>query len=358
MRMKKITADSMPEAVAKVRKDFGDEAVILHSRPVKVRRWFGLKSVNKLEVYAGIDDAPPRKKERTPPADAVKPAAPKEAKAVEAPEKTPGVLPASAPAPFQTVSAALKAQEVNERVEEELMNRFMEKWYAEKASRPKAEVLEACIEEWLEDRHPRVEAKPFRMIQLVGQTGVGKTTTLAKLGAREMLRRKKSIAFFTTDTFRMGAVEQLNTYASIMEAPVHVIYDQADYREAVARSGEHDYVFIDSAGRNFLHEQTVEDAQRLLPAGEPIKTVLVLSLTAKYKDMKEVAEKFLPYISNEVIITKTDETTSFGALLNIIDEFSLRVAFVTTGQEVPEDIEPADNKWLAAKIAGGTLGEK
>ncbi|WP_022792788.1 hypothetical protein [Marinococcus halotolerans] len=358
MRMKKITVDSMPEAVAKVRQDFGDEAVILHSRPVKVRRWFGLKSVNKLEVYAGIDDAPPRKKERTRPAEAVKPVVPKEVKAVQAPEKAPGVLPASAPAPFQSISAALKAQEVNARVEEELMNRFMEKWYEEKGSRPEAAVLEDCIGEWLEARHPRAEAAPSRMIQLVGQTGVGKTTTLAKLGAREMLRRKKSIAFFTTDTFRMGAVDQLNTYASIMEAPVHVIYDQADYREAVAQSGTHDYVFIDSAGRNFLHEQTVEEAQRLLPAGEPIKTVLVLSLTAKYKDMKEVAEKFLPYISNEIIITKADETTSFGALLNIIDEFSLRVAFVTTGQEVPEDIESADNKWLAAKIAGGTLGEK
>lgn len=358
MRMKKITVDSMPEAVAKVRQEFGDEAVILHSRPVKVRRWFGLKSVDRLEVYAGIDDAPPRKKERTPPAEPVKPAQPKEVKTFEVPDKKPNVLPASVPAPFQSVSAALKTQEVNERVEEELMNRFMEKWYAEKGSRPEVAILEACIGEWLEDRHPRAEAATSRMVQLVGQTGVGKTTTLAKLGAREMLRRKKSIAFFTTDTFRMGAVDQLNTYASIMEAPVHVIYDQADYREALAQSRAHDYVFIDSAGRNFLHEQTVEEAQRLLPAGEPIKTVLVLSLTAKYKDMKEVAEKFLPYISNEVIITKTDETTSFGALLNIIDEFSLRVSFVTTGQEVPEDIEPADNKWLAAKIAGGALGEK
>ncbi|WP_079476182.1 flagellar biosynthesis protein FlhF [Marinococcus halophilus] len=358
MRMKKITADSMPEAVAKVRREFGDEAVILHSKPVKVRTWFGLKSVEKLEVYAGIDDAPPRKKERKPPANIVKPDPPEEIKAAQGPGKMTESLPSSAPAPFRAVASALKAQEVNGQVEEELMNRFMEKWYAEKGRRQEAAVLEDCIREWLEHRHPAAEAVPSRMIQLVGQTGVGKTTTLAKLGAREMLQRKKSIAFFTTDTFRMGAVDQLNTYASIMEAPVHVIYDQADYIEAVAQSRTHDYVFIDSAGRNFLHEQTVEEAQRLLPAGEPIKTVLVLSLTAKYKDMKEVAEKFLPYISNEVIITKTDETTSFGALLNIIDEFSLRVAFVTTGQEVPEDIEPADNRWLAAKIAGRALGEK
>lgn len=174
---------------------------------------------------------------------------------------------------------------------------------------------------------------------MLGPTGVGKTTTIAKMAARAVLEKKKKVGFITTDTYRIAAIEQLKTYAALLQAPVEIVYNAKDYAEAIQKLDHMDLIFIDTAGRNYKETKYVEDLKSLIQFSEQIESYLVLSLTSKQKDLESIIEQFKNLQIEKFIFTKLDETNSIGTMFNLMIKYNKGLAYYTNGQEVPEDIE-------------------
>jgi flagellar biosynthesis protein FlhF len=181
-----------------------------------------------------------------------------------------------------------------------------------------------------------------RIAHFVGPTGVGKTTTIAKLAAEQVLKYRRKVGFITSDTYRIAAVDQLKTYATILGVPLEVVFSPMDLKKAFEALQDRDIIFMDTAGRNFRNEMYVSELNALLHAGGKSETYLVLSLTTKYKDMRAIAENFSKFKLDKVLFTKRDETDTFGPVINLLHEFPLQLSYITTGQNVPDDFAVAN----------------
>lgn len=184
-------------------------------------------------------------------------------------------------------------------------------------------------------------------VVLVGPTGVGKTTTIAKLAGRMSLIEKKKVGLITVDTYRIGAVEQLRTYAEIMNLPFAVVITLKEMEAAVNSMSDCDVVLIDTTGRSSKNKMQISELRAFIEKTNSSSINLVISSVTKNKDIKNIIEGYKTLNFNNVIITKLDETNSYGALLSIMKYCKTPIRFVTTGQNVPEDIKiPTKDKVL------------
>ncbi len=175
----------------------------------------------------------------------------------------------------------------------------------------------------------------------IGPTGVGKTTTLAKLAAHFNLQLKKKVILVTVDTYRIGALDQLNTYSRILRLPLEVASGREELGEILRRNRQQDLVLIDTAGRNPYHGEQLEELKDILTVDRRIESHLVLSATTKDYDLAQIAERFSLISIRSYIFTKIDETEEFSPLFNQLLRFKRPLSYLTNGQRVPEDIEPA-----------------
>jgi len=196
------------------------------------------------------------------------------------------------------------------------------------------------------------EAGRCRLVALVGPTGVGKTTTIAKLAANYRLREKRRVGLITVDTYRVAAVEQLRTYADIIDLPMEVVATPREMREAVARMGHLDLVLMDTAGRSPRDEVKIQELKSMLSEAEPDEVHLVLSSTAGAKSLIGTAEKFAEVGTTSLLLTKLDEAHSLGHLVSLVRECSLPVSYLTDGQNVPDDIQVAERGAMAERLLG------
>jgi len=195
-------------------------------------------------------------------------------------------------------------------------------------------------------------ADKCRLVALVGPTGVGKTTTIAKLAANYRLREKKRVGLITVDTYRVAAVEQLRTYADIIDLPMEVVSTPREMREAVARMRNLDLVLMDTAGRSPRDEIKIQELRSLLAEAEADDVLLVLSATAGTRSLVSTAEKFAAVGTTGLLLTKLDEATSLGHLVAVSRECRLPVSYLTDGQNVPDDIQVAERRQLAYLMLG------
>ncbi len=179
------------------------------------------------------------------------------------------------------------------------------------------------------------------VVALVGPTGVGKTTTLAKLAAHYALGQKKRVALLTIDTYRIAAVEQLRTFAQIIGLPIDVVLSEADLDQTLALRREQDLILIDTAGRSQRDEVQMTDLASCFAQGKRAALHLVLSATASPQNLGETVECFAPLGLDSLIFTKLDESNTFGTILGTALQTHLPLSYLTTGQRVPEDIEVA-----------------
>ena len=193
----------------------------------------------------------------------------------------------------------------------------------------------------------RQREKSGRISSFIGPTGVGKTTSLAKLAALSAISRGEKTAMITFDTFRIAAVAQLKTYAQIMDIPLEVVMNKQELATALKKHKDCDSVYIDTAGRSPKMEKDIQLLNKLFDVPEKIHHYLVLSATTRYEDLLWAEERFKIFPYGSYIFTKLDETRDTSSMFNFLLSKEKPLSYVTTGQQVPEDIEVASKKKLA-----------
>jgi flagellar biosynthesis protein FlhF len=202
--------------------------------------------------------------------------------------------------------------------------------------------------------NPFAESKKQRtensFVGFVGPTGVGKTTTIAKLAADLHLKQKKKVGLISIDNYRIGAVEQLKTYAAIIGIPFVTAFSLDDLGRAVNKMQSRDVVLIDTAGMSHLDAGRLKEMAALLYRYPEISTQLVLSATTRSLDMKEIVDHFSIVNPKSYVFTKLDETRRCGGIIDQVLNFRLPVSFITNGQKVPEDIVEATKRGISRMV--------
>lgn len=206
-----------------------------------------------------------------------------------------------------------------------------------------------------ETRELGFEEGKTKYVFFIGPTGVGKTTTIAKLASSLKLGKKAKVALFTADTYRIAAVDQLRSYATILNLPLRVIYSETEIKEAVEEFKDYDIVLIDTAGRSHKNREQRDDIEKLLLSvpEECREIYLVLSATTKYRDLVKITETYSSIAKYNLIFTKLDETAGIGNIFNIKMLTGAPLSYTTFGQSVPDDISKINPQAIAKQLLGG-----
>ncbi len=204
-----------------------------------------------------------------------------------------------------------------------------------------------------------LEEKKTKLVFFIGPTGVGKTTTIAKLASYYKLEKKARVAMITSDTYRIAAVEQLRTYANILDVPLQVIYTIEELNNAIKMFEGYDIVLVDTAGRSHKNNEQCHEMIHLIRDCEiddekvSKQIYLVLSVATKYKDLIRIADAFGEVKDYGIIFTKLDETSCLGSILNMKLKTGMQLSYITSGQTVPDDISTIDAQMIARNLLGG-----
>jgi flagellar biosynthesis protein FlhF len=371
----------MEEAISKVKSDLGPEAIILHTRKLD-RTWpVNMFKRGSVEITAALDvNLMDAAREQLPvsvePGDEVPEMVGEaiderfdqiqsEIEEIKSIVKTiasqlTDPLFQEVPACFLDVYEKLLHAKVEDELAKKLMKAIQSQLTTSELATPE-KLREKLVSEIA--RHIPVcpplhlESGKRKVIALIGPTGAGKTTTLAKLAARYCLYEGKSAVFLTADTYRIAAVDQLKTYAEIIGAPIEIVFNNQDAREALARHEDKDLVLIDTAGRSPLNESQMGELAALMNVCNPDEIHLVLSITTKLSDQVNAIKRFSVVPISKLIFTKLDESNSPGTMLNIVSKTKLPISYVAIGQNVPEDIKVAEPYKVANLMLGVPLDE-
>jgi len=385
MDIQTYRAATMHEALAMVRRELGPNAAVLHTREVPADRWWSrLRGVRQIEVTASVAVNVPSRF-----AESSETVAAKALAAAEAPAPLARSAPASPAWPFaedvkgqltdlQSMLKELCRQgqhgkhrdlpetlfqlftdlieaDLNEGVARELVERVRnEASNEELADRM---LIKARVARMIEGEVPiagpiAVAPGRSRLVALVGPTGVGKTTTIAKLAAHYRLKQKHNVGLITVDTYRIAAVEQLRTYAEIIDLPMQVVSSPREMREAVRRMRGQDLILLDTAGRSPKDDIKIRELKAFLTEAGADEVHLVLSAVTAARTLEQTAQRFAAVGTTRLILSKLDEASSLGNLLPLVRSAKLPLSYLTNGQNVPDDIETA----AAGRVARLVLG--
>ncbi len=372
MRLKRFEGLSVAAALEQVRTELGPGALILHTKAVPRRGLGGLLGREVVEVLAAVDEesAPspaPDARAASLAGDARLSAWSDGAPRGELEEirtllerlaaRVEAVRPADAaggPEALRGIVEQLVVQEVEPAAAREavaLLEADLQQRPAAETRQVRARLVEILARGIRANGAIRLTHGP-KAVALVGPTGVGKTTTLAKLAARFQIAEKKRVALVTLDTYRIGAVDQLRTYAEILGLPLRVAGTAAELERALAREAGADLVLIDTVGRSYRRAGEVEALQSFLSVGG-IETHLVLSATTKRADLLDALERYRAVGYQRLILSKLDETRCFGPAVEACRVAGVPLAYFATGQEVPDDLEEASALKLGRLLVEG-----
>lgn len=199
------------------------------------------------------------------------------------------------------------------------------------------------------------EKKP-KVVFFIGPTGVGKTTTIAKVASKFKLDAGKKVALLSADTYRIAAAEQLKTYANILDTPFSIVYAPEELNQAIAQLADYDLILVDTAGFSHKNMEQKDDIKKLVNSLDKKyekEVFLVVSATAKYKDLVNIADVYHDIADYKLIFTKLDETSAYGNLLNIRLYSGADLSYTTNGQNVPDDIELFHTQKIVKQLLGG-----
>ncbi len=376
MFVKRYLVGDMHEAMTKIKNELGNDAVILNSRMVRQKGMKGLFKKKKLEVVAAYDKKTPKLK-----------LAPKQQ--VEQFKVPPISLPTESGnieklnAKLQELENTVKTfsnklangesdvkinftddisslhdrlleQEVVPQIADDVAKE-VQKITANMEVEP-SQVMEQIITERLGKPSP-ISIKKYKrnIIVFFGPTGVGKTTTLVKLAGQYVCEGGLKVGIINTDTYRVAAKEQLNIYADILQIPLETAYTVEELEEALKNQSDRDVILMDTAGRSTGDEQYKKEIENLIKTCEPDEIYAVVSLSTGYNACKKIINNLSFVDDYKLILTKYDEVNTWGNILNIVDYAKKPLSYVTTGQNIPDDIQQADTPRIASKILG--IGE-
>ena len=409
MNLQTFKAPTMAEALTQVKSSMGSDAIILHTRTFQIRTLLGLRRREMVEITAGRGIGIAER--RRPSAARAAPVPPPTAsgtysrsgaivrRAPASESQTPAdsgrqllETPAGTGAAMLSISREMESlktmvkdlvtqtrQRAAPNVPQELFDYYMQLIgnqvaedlagelikSLERQVRPehyaepkfvKAKLIEQ-LEKLISTAGPIVRNKTSgpHVVALIGPTGVGKTTTLAKLAANLKLKERHRVGLITLDTYRIAAVDQLKRYSDIIGSPLRVVSNADDLRDAVRSMSDCDFVLIDTAGRSPNDTLKLNELRGLLEAVQPDEVHLVLSATASEQCMALAAARFGEVRTDKIIFTKLDESANVGVVLNVVRKVNKSVSYITTGQDVPDDIEVGHGRRLAELILGDTL---
>lgn len=371
----------------KVKLELGREAVILHTRRFKTGGMLGLFGNERVEVMAAVDDA---LLETPAVKTVVAPAMPTVAAVIPPQQTHETVAPVSVPlTPAKTAEPEWKQElaemrslleralheskqgadavasaavekllqaDVLQPVAESLVRQdpVLYQWKGTLTEPAFTERLERLVEQGLgKVSGVALNGSAPHVVALLGPTGVGKTTTIAKLAAYFSLQKGMRVSLITADTYRISAVEQLKTYAEIMGLQLEIVYAPQELAKALAKCKGSQLVLLDTAGRSPKNQEQLEELQLLLSQVPQAEKHLVLSLTTCNRDALEIAKRFSVCSPDKVLFTKLDEASRCGVILNVLQQFPMKLSYVTNGQNVPDDLQIVSPAWLAKELLRG-----
>jgi len=373
----------MSAALAVVKQELGPSAVILQTRSFTKNRWLGLRRQEVFEITAGRDargnNRPQRQLIARPATMPVKPPTDPRRQLLE----SPAVQNAAIAGIFQEVTGlktvvqelvvhvnrntcphipddlySFYSQLIENQVAQELasdmiktLQRQIRPEHARQGDFVRSKLAEQ-IEKLLPAAGPivRIKTSGPHVVALIGPTGVGKTTTLAKLAANLKLREKRRIGLITLDTYRIAAIDQLKKYADILGSPLRVVSSGEELSAAVRSMQDCEFILIDTAGRSPNDALKLSELNGLLAAAGPDEVHLVLSSTSSQKCVELAIARFGEVRVDKIIFTKLDEAAHIGVVLNVVHKVNKSLSYVTTGQNVPDDIEVGQPRRLAELI--------
>ncbi len=390
MTLKTYQARTMSEVMDQIKRELGPEAVILKTRRFRKGGVFGMIGGSKVwEVQAAPDmNIPPRPVKRLAPPAAIAQAATSGGAELSEAElaitanltepsgqvaarmndihrmvKTllatkPRAKTANLPDELVLLRKQLLEQDVAETIADQLIGELHRSMTNQQIT--DMSVLQGRLADMIADRISISSATVANrtggphVVALIGPTGVGKTTTIAKIAANYRLRENKKVGLVTIDTYRIAAVDQLRTYAEIIEVPLQAVLTPGELHRSIRSMGDLDVVLIDTAGRSQNDEIRLGDLKKFIEAAGCNEVHLVLSAAANPRVAQAAVERFGPLGANRIIMTKLDEAETYGMILNIAAATSAALSYVTTGQDVPDDIARADANVLATSVVKGS----
>jgi len=400
MHIKTYHADSMQEALKQVRSDLGSEAIIVSTKTGDMRkRRRGAGTNREVEVVAAIDydldasegktkefsqlvkkkmtqinnlGADGRLFERTGKAGEVEengayyeaePAGQKETESLRSElkelkwltqflvRKTEPLNQHHLPEQLFDLSCRMLKQEVREELIVRMLGELQQEFSPEclgDSEQVRKSLLSKMKRELSLSGPINLNAGSPKIAAFVGPTGVGKTTTVAKLAAQYALSEKKKVALLSIDNYRIAAIEQLKVYATIMNLPFKAVSSKEDLGKALGEFAEKDLILIDTAGRS--QQNHIGEVKQFLNQAYPIETYLVMSITSKDNNLTAISHQFEELPVDRLIFTKLDESCTYGTLFNQLTQIEKPLAYFTTGQKVPEDIEVATQERIVSLL--------
>ncbi|MDA8745540.1 flagellar biosynthesis protein FlhF [Rubripirellula amarantea] len=366
MQIKSFRAKTMQQALELVRREFGNEASVVHTREIRRSLIGRVLAGRQVEVVATMGD---RLSRSEPAIDVSRPASTIRAahedldyraqyranmgadladqlgslqsKVEQLCTSRPEVRTSEMPSGVFEAYTDLIEADVEEATARKLIDQLASEQDRHDGSSTSERLYQLVVGQVATTGPIKLSEGTRRLVALVGPTGVGKTTTIAKLAANYRLREKKRVGLITVDTYRVAAVEQLRTYADIIDLPMEVVATPREMREAVARMTELDLVLLDTAGRSPRDEVQIQELKSMLGEARADEVHLVLSSTAAAKSIVKTAEQFAKVGATSLLLTKLDEAMSLGHLLTLFRQCPLPVSYLTNGQNVPDDIAVA-----------------
>ena len=381
MKIKKYLVKDVREAMRMIKEELGDDAIILNTRKVKKGGFLGIGAKTYFEVTAVVEDEKKEEKKRAPtpprrediyklqeilmrnryqnqaPSSTSSPSNIEEEinRIKDMISELKGMVFAGKneiPPGIRTVANGMRRQGIDEEIVSKVVE-YLRITYGDVD--PASREFKMKLAEYLTPFVKSEEVDLSGKIVFVGPTGVGKTTTLAKLAAKLKLELKKRVAILTLDTYRIAAADQLKTYASIMDIPIRVAYTPQEAGMALSAMVDYDVILMDTAGRSQKNDLQMGELKLIVDSVKPDRIFLVLSMNYRLADIKDMIRKFKVVEPTHVILTKLDETSAYGHFVNVPLHSDLPIAFVTNGQRVPEDIFVANSVELARMLASGVL---
>jgi flagellar biosynthesis protein FlhF len=378
MKVKRYLAKDVQEAMIKVKNELGRDAIILHTRKIKERGLKGLFKKPLVEVVAAIDSSRKEdiKPEYSPSINQVK----QNIISRNEVENESLIDINNMNEDINSIKSMLstvlgKMQDEPSKENNSILSKY-EKIFEEKGViKPVTDKILSIVKRQISISNGNEQSiknalkiilkdylgTPYAMenklgkqnvVLFAGPTGVGKTTTLAKLAAKQTIINKRSVAFITADTYRIAAVDQLRTYSEILDVPLTVIYEPSEVKDAIEKYSDKDYIFIDTAGRNHKNKELLTELKSLIDYVESPDIFLLLSLTTSYDNIEDIVKSYEFLEDYSLIFTKADESSSLGNILNAKFLTSKPLSYLTIGQSVPDDIEIVDMENLVNTFVG------